>query len=110
MYKEQGKKLKIKTGDMVRILSGKDKGKTGKVIKVMPKIGKLMVENVNLHTKFERAKKAGEKGKKVTFFGGLPISKVMLIDPNSGNPSRVKYTILDSGVKQRIAKASGKAV
>ncbi len=103
-------RLKIKTGDTVKILSGKDKGKTGKVIKVMPKIGKLVVENVNLHTKFERAKKAGEKGKKVTFFGGLPISKVMLVDPHSGNPSRVNYTFLENGNKQRIAKASGKAV
>lgn len=103
-------RLKIKTGDTVKILSGKDKGKTGKVIKVMPKIGKLVVENVNLHTKFERSKKAGEKGKKVTFFGGLPVSKVMLIDPNSGNPSRVNFTFLENGNKQRIGKDSGKAV
>lgn len=101
---------KIKTGDTVKVLSGKDKGKTGKVIKVLPKIGKLVVDNVNLHTKFERSKKAGEPGKKVTFFGGLPISKVMLIDPNSGTASRVKYTFLENGSKQRIAKASGKAV
>ncbi len=103
-------KFKIKSGDMVKVLSGKDKGKTGKVIKVMPKIGKLVVENVNLHTKFERSKQAGQPGKKVTFFGGLPVSKVMLIDSNSGSPSRVKYTFLENGSKQRIGKASGKAV
>lgn len=103
-------RLKIKKDDTVRILSGKDKGKTGKVIKVIPKIGKLVVENVNLHTKFERSKKAGEKGKKVTFFGSLPISKVMLIDPNSGSPSRVSFTFLENGKKQRIGKSSGKAV
>ena len=95
---------------MVKVLSGKDKGKTGKVIKVMPKIGKLVVENVNLHTKFERSKQAGQPGKKVTFFVGLPVSKVMLIDSNSGSPSRVKYTFLENGSKQRIGKASGKAV
>ena len=48
-------KLKIKTGDTVKVLSGKDKGKTGKVLKVMPKISKVMVENVNVHTRFERS-------------------------------------------------------
>ena len=58
-------RLKIKSGDTVRILSGKDKGKTGKVIKVIPKIGKLVVENVNLHTKFERSKKPEKKVKKL---------------------------------------------
>lgn len=103
-------KLRIKTGDTVKVLSGKDKGKTGKVIKVLPKIGKLVVENVNLHTKFERSKKAGEGGKKITFFSSLPISKVQLLDPNSGTPSRVTFAFLENGSKQRIAKASGKAV
>ena len=103
-------RMKIKTGDTVKVLSGKDKGKTGKVLKVLPKIGKVMVENVGLHTKFERARKAGEPGKKVTFFANIPVSKVMLIDPNSGQSTRVKFTFLENGFKQRIAKASGKAV
>jgi len=103
-------RLKIKTGDTVKILSGKDKGKTGKVIKVLPKIGKAVVENVNIHTRFQRAKKAGEPGKKVTFFAALSSSKLMLVDPNSGQPSRVSFTFLENGSKQRIAKASGKAV
>ena len=102
--------MKIKKGDTVKILSGKDKGKTGKVMKVLPKIGKLVVENVALHTKFERSKTAGQPGKKITFFGSLPVSKVMLIDPNSGEGSRVKFTFLENGNKQRIAKSSGKAV
>ena len=103
-------KLKIKTGDTVKVLSGKDKGKTGKVLKVFPKLAKAMVENVNMHTRFEKSRKVGEPGKKVTFFASLPIGKLMLIDPNSGNPSRVGYQILENGSKQRIAKESGKAV
>ena len=103
-------KLRIKTGDTVKVISGKDKGKTGKVLKVFPKTAMAMVENVNVHTRFERSKKAGEPGKKVTFFANLPVSKLMLVDPNSGQPSRVTYTFLESGSKQRIAKASGKAV
>jgi large subunit ribosomal protein L24 len=103
-------KLRIKKGDTVKVLSGKDKGKTGKVISVMPKLSKVVVENVNVHTRFEKAKKAGEKGKKVEFPGSLPISKVQLIDPHSGNPSRVTFTFLENGNKQRTAKASNKAV
>src|SRR6185295_7815368 len=99
-------RLKIKTGDTVKILSGKDKGKTGKVLRVLPKVGKVMVENVNVHTRFERSKKAGEKGKKVTFNALLPVSKVMLMDPSSGEPSRVSFKFLENGTKQRIAKAS----
>lgn len=103
-------RLKIRTGDTVKVLSGKDKGKTGKIIKVMPKAGKVVVENVNSHTRFERSKKAGEPGKKITFFAPLPAGKVQLLDPNSGTPSRVTFTFLENGKKQRIAKASGKAV
>jgi len=103
-------KLRIKTGDTVKLLSGKDKGKTGKVIKVFPKLGKLVVEGVNSHTRFERSKKAGEGGKKVTFFASLQASKVMLVDPNSGNPTRVSFTFLENGNKQRIGKDSGKAI
>jgi large subunit ribosomal protein L24 len=103
-------KLRIKTGDTVKLLSGKDKGKTGKVIKVFPKIGKLVVEGVNSRTRFERSKKAGESGKKVTFFASLSSSKVMLVDPNSGNPTRVAFTFLENGNKQRIGKDSGKAI
>ncbi len=103
-------KLRIKTGDTVKVLSGKDKGKTGKVIKVLPKLGKVVVENVNLRTRFERSKTAGEKGKKITFAATMAISKVMLLDPSSGNPTRVSFIFLENGIKQRTAKASGKAV
>jgi large subunit ribosomal protein L24 len=103
-------KLRIKKGDTVKVLSGKDKGKTGKVLQVLPKAFKVVVENVNMHTKFEKSRRAGEKGKKIEFSAALPVSKVMLIDSNSGNPTRVLYKFLESGNKQRIGKDSGKAV
>jgi large subunit ribosomal protein L24 len=103
-------KLRIKKGDTVKILSGKDKGKTGKVLEVIPKIHKVVVENVNMHTRFERSKKAGQPGTKVTFSAPLPVSKVQLLDGSSGKPSRVGYQKLENGSKQRIAKASGKAI
>lgn len=103
-------KMKIRKGDTVQVLSGKDKGKTGTVIKVIPKIGKVVVENINTHTKFERSKTAGKPGQQVKISSPLPVSKVMLLDNNSGRPSRIGYSFLESGKKQRIAKQSGKAV
>ncbi len=103
-------KLKIKKGDTVKVLSGKDKGKSGKVLRVIPAISKVVVENVNIHTKFERSRKARQPGKQIQVASPLHISKVQLIDSSSGRPSRIGYTILDNGTKQRIARASGKAV
>ncbi len=103
-------KLKIKKGDTVKVLSGKDKGKTGKVLRVLPSVSKVVVENVNMHTKFERSKRAGQPGQKITFAGAMASSKVMVIDPHSGNPTRIGYQILENGTKQRIAKQSGKAI
>ncbi len=103
-------KLKIKKGDSVKILSGKYKGKTGKVLQVFPKTSGVVVEGVNLHTRFEKSKQAGQPGKKIEFTSPLPISKVMLVDSNSGLPSRVGYKMGDKGIKQRIARKSGKAV
>ncbi len=102
--------MKIKKGDTVKVLSGKDKGKTGTVLRAMPSIGKVVVENVNMHTKFEKAKARRQVGQKITFAGALSVSKVMLIDSNSGKPSRVGFQILENGTKQRIAKKSGKAI
>lgn len=103
-------KLKIKKGDTVKVISGKDKGKTGKILQVFPAGGKVVVENVNAHTRFEKSRKAGEAGKKIEFFAPLSVSKVMLIDSNSGNPTRVGYKLLENGTKQRVGKSSGKAV
>jgi large subunit ribosomal protein L24 len=103
-------KMKIKKGDTVKILSGKDKGKTGTVLRAMPTIGKVVVENVNMHTKFEKGKTNRQVGQKVSFPGAMHVSKVMLIDSNSGKPSRVGYQTLENGTKQRIARKSGKAV
>ncbi|HMQ01622.1 MAG TPA: 50S ribosomal protein L24 [Candidatus Doudnabacteria bacterium] len=104
-------KLKIKKGDTVKVLSGKDKGKTGKVLRVFPLDRKVIVENANIHTKYERPRGTRQRvGQKVTFASPMAVSKVMLIDPSSGKPSRIGYQMLENGTKQRIAKKSGKAV
>lgn len=103
-------KLKIRKGDTVKVLSGKDKGKTGKVLRVLPKDGKVVVENANVHTKFQKSRQAGKPGTQIKLSSPMHISKVMLVDSNSGKPSRVGYQILEDGTKQRIAKKSGKAI
>jgi large subunit ribosomal protein L24 len=97
--------MKIKKGDLVKVLSGKDKGKTGKVIEVMPKIMKVVVEGLNIHHRFEK-KSGGKAGTQVAFPGSMAISKVMAIDPKSGKPSRIGYTFLENGAKQKVYKAS----
>jgi large subunit ribosomal protein L24 len=102
--------MKIKKGDTVKVLSGKDKGKTGTVLRVIPLTGKVVVENVNVHTKFEKGKTGRQVGGKISFPAAFNVSKVMLIDSNSGNPTRVGYQTLENGTKQRIARKSGKAV
>lgn len=102
--------MKIKKGDTVKILSGKDKGKTGTVLRAMPSLGKVVVDNINMHTKFQKGRDARQTSQRITFPGALHVSKVMLIDSNSGKPSRVGYQVLENGTKQRIAKKSGKAI
>lgn len=102
-------KLKIRKGDTVRVISGKDKGKTGKVLRVLPTMAKVVVENVNIHTKFEKSRRPGQPGQKITSASPFPVSKVMIID-SSGSPTRVGYQFLENGTKQRIGKASGKGI
>jgi large subunit ribosomal protein L24 len=102
--------MKLSHGDSVIVTAGKDKGKSGKVIRVLPEVYKVVVENINLHTKFEKSKTAGKPGQKVVMPSPMPVSKVMLVDSASGKPTRVGYKILENGIKQRIAKVSGKAV
>jgi large subunit ribosomal protein L24 len=103
-------KMKVKKGDTIKVISGKDKGKTGKILQILPKSRKIVVENINLHTRFEKSRKMGQSGKKIVFSAPLAISKVMLVDSNSGLPTRIGYIFLEDGTKQRIGKSSGKAV
>jgi len=103
-------KLKIKKGDTVKVLAGKDRGKTGKVLRVLPAANRVVIENVNIHTRFEKSRQAGKPGQKVTFAASVHLSNVMLMDSNSGKSSRVGFNIMEDGSKVRIARKSGKAV
>lgn len=81
--------MKIKKGDTVKMLSGKDRGKTGKVLHVLPKEGKVSVEGLNIRVKHVRPRRQGEKGQRIQFPGMVASSKVMLVCPSCGKPTRV---------------------
>lgn len=102
--------MKIKKGDSVIIIAGKDKGKTGKITRVFPGLDKVVVEGLNLRYKNMRPRKQGEKGQKIEFSAPLSISNVMLVDSRTGRPTRTGYKTLASGEKIRIAQKSKEAI
>lgn len=104
------KKLHVKTGDTVVIISGRDKGKTGKVLAVSPKEGKIIVEGCNLVKKHVKPRRMGEPGGIVEAESAIYSSKVMLVDPKTGKRTRVGYKVNADGTKTRIAKASGQEI
>jgi large subunit ribosomal protein L24 len=95
--------MKIKKGDNVIMIAGKDKNKTGKVIKVFPKEDKVIVENINLKKKHQRAKTGGKKGEKIEVPRSVSIASVMLVCKSCGKPARVSRQVV-SGKKLRICK------
>ncbi|MGL4688366.1 MAG: 50S ribosomal protein L24 [Fusobacteriaceae bacterium] len=101
--------LHVKTGDKVYVISGKDKGKTGSIIKVFPNKGKVIVEGINVVTKHVKPSQTNPQGGIVTKPAALFSSKVMLFDEKAGKPTRVGYKIVD-GKKVRYSKVSGEAL
>lgn len=95
--------MKIKKEDTVKILSGKEKGKTGKVIRVVPAEARVMVEGLNLHKKHVRSRQAERKGEIVFKPGFLAAAKVMLICPQCGKAARIGYERADAKNK-RVCK------
>jgi large subunit ribosomal protein L24 len=98
--------MRIKKGDNVEIIAGKDKGKKGKVIRVSAEKEQVVVEGANLRIKHTRAKREGEKGQRIEFPAALHVSNVMVIDPSSSKRTRVGYQRLTNGKKIRISKKS----
>ena len=83
--------MKIKKGDQVKIILGKDNGKTGKVLKVFPELGKILVEGANLIKKHVRPRKDGERGQRLELPAKLNVSNVMLVCPKCGKETRVGF-------------------
>lgn len=101
--------MNIKKGDTVLMKKGKDKGKTGKVIKALPKDSKVVVEGLNLIKKIQKAKKAGEKGQMISVPRSVFRANVMLICPSCKRPTRMSYT-KEGSVKYRVCKKCGSKI
>ena len=99
-------KVHVKTGDEVIVIQGKDRGKKGKVLQVAPSEGKVIVENVNIISKHVKPRKMGEAGGIIEAEAALYASKVQLICPKCGRPTRVGH-VIENGKKMRVCKKDG---
>ena len=99
--------LKIKKGDRVRVLTGKDRGHEGQVMRVIPSTGKVIVDGANVAKKHQRATKATMQGGIIDKDMPMPVANVALLCPACGKPTRVGYTIDKDGTKARICKKCG---
>ncbi|XVN41300.1 MAG: 50S ribosomal protein L24 [Rickettsia endosymbiont of Argas persicus] len=102
-------KLKVKKGDEVVVITGKYKGKKGKILKVLPVENKIIVSGVNLVKKHTKPTQTSEGGI-ITKELPIHISNVAHIDPKTGNPTKVAFKFLENGSKVRIAKKSGEII
>lgn len=99
--------LHVKTGDTVVILSGKDKGKKGKVLQASPKEQKVIVEGLNKVTKHVKPRRQGEAGGLIQAEGALYACKVMAVCPKCGKPTRPGHKLLSDGKKVRVCRHKG---
>ncbi len=102
--------LRIRRDDTVMVISGKEKGKTGKVVKVFPKDGRAVVESVNVIKKSVRKSDTYPQGGFVEVEKPIHLSKLMIVDKKTNKPSRLGSKVLKDGSKVRISKESGEVV
>ncbi|MDX5369927.1 MAG: 50S ribosomal protein L24 [Alphaproteobacteria bacterium] len=100
---------KIKKGDTVVVLTGRDKGKKGEVLRVMPAENRAIVSGVNIVRRHQR-QSAGNEGGIVSKEAAIHLSNLAVADPKSGGASRVGFKVLDDGRKVRVAKKSGEVI
>ena len=103
-------RYKVRQGDLVTVIAGKDKGKSGKVISVMPKAGKLLVERVNLVKRHSKPTPKNQAGGIIEKEAPLAIGKVMVLDPTTNKPSRIGRKRLADGTLVRVVKKSGEMI
>lgn len=100
--------MHVKSGDTVVVISGKDKGKKGKILKVLPKENKVIVEGINMVTKHMKPQGANQQGGRITKEGPMDSSKVMYYCDKDKTGVRVGHKVLDNGSKVRVCKKCGK--
>ena len=103
-------KMHITRGDTVRVVSGDDKGKEGQVLRVDRKKYRVTVEGVNIVKRHKRAQREGEESGIIEFPAMIDASNVMLLDPKSGEPTRIRRKRDKDGVMERISVKSGQAI
>ncbi len=100
---------KIKKGDKVVVLIGRDKGRTGEVIQVMPTEGRALVRGVNVVKRHQR-QSASQEGGIISKEAPIQLSNLAVADPKDGKPTRVGFQVLEDGTKVRVAKRSGERI
>lgn len=98
--------MKIKKGDKVIVITGKDKGKTGTVLRAFPSENKVIVEGVNIIKKHQRANQQNRKGQIVEKSVPMDVSNVMIVDPKTNKPTRIRI-VKENGARKRVAVKSG---
>lgn len=101
--------MKIKKGDQIEVIAGKDLGKRGKVLFVLPKTERVVVKGINVLKHHIKSKREGENGQRIEKETPIHVSNVMLVCPHSGELTRIGYRV-EGGEKVRISKKSGKAI
>ena len=97
--------MKIKKGDTIKVMSGKDKGKSGKVLQAFPRLGRLSVEGINISHKHLRGQKGKQAGQKIEFPSPLRVEAVMLVCSRCGKTTRAGYQLnKETGKKNRICR------
>ena len=97
----------VRKGDTVMVVAGKERGKKGKVLRVIPDKGRVVVERLNLIKKHQKPTQKIRQGGIIEREGSIHLSNVMLVDPNSDKPTRVGMKALSDGKKVRVARRSG---
>lgn len=104
------RKLRVMKGDRVRVIRGNFRDMEGAVIEVMKDAGRVRVEGVNVRKRHTRPSQANPEGGIISFEAPIDVSNVMLIDPASGEPSRVRMRIEEDGTKERISVKTGNPI
>jgi large subunit ribosomal protein L24 len=102
-------KLKVKRGDHVVVLAGRDKGKRGEIVKVFPSDNKVIVQGVNMVRRHQK-QSPSQQGGIIAKEASINVSNIAIEDPKDGEPTRIGYKILDDGRKVRYAKRSGEVI
>lgn len=103
-------KVHVKKGDTVMIISGRDKGKKGKVLEVSPSEGKIIIEGRNMVTKHVKPRKMGQQGGIIKAEGAMYACKVMLVCPKCGKPTRIGHKVFGDGTKNRVCRQCGETL